>query len=91
MSMTTDEVLLTTKKFSERFSDCSNDECPADLASKNYIKFERIIPISAKDQDNVDSVKTAIRDVLDDYAERQLNVDDRLSRFLNEQSKSRIV
>ncbi|XP_037034111.1 GTP-binding protein 10 homolog [Bradysia coprophila] len=71
--------------------DCSDAECPTDLASKNYIKFERIIPISAKDNDNVTSVKTAIRDVLDDYAERQLMIDDRLSRLLNEQSQSKIV
>lgn len=73
------------------FSECSSVECPTELASKNYINFERIIPISAKNKDNIEDVKIAIREVLDDHAERQLNVDDKLSRFLNEQMKSRIV
>lgn len=72
-------------------SDCSSSDCPAELVSKNYINFERIIPISAKNEENIADVKTAVRDVLDDYAERQLQPDDKLSRFLNEQMEHRIV
>jgi len=71
--------------------ECSENECPPELASKNYIDFERIIPISAKNKENIRDVKTAIRDVLDEYAEKQLNPDDKLSRYLNEQLKSKIV
>lgn len=83
---------LKNKNFKFKFfSDCSNTECPAELASKNYINFERIIPISAKNEENIQDVKTAIRDVLDDYAERQLTIDDKLSKFLNEQMKNKIV
>lgn len=53
--------------------------------------FERIIPISAKDEKNIVEVKTAVRDVLDEYAEKQLNEDDFLSRVLSEQLRNKIA
>ncbi|KAJ6633045.1 GTP-binding protein 10 like, partial [Pseudolycoriella hygida] len=71
--------------------DCSNSECPEELASKNYMNFERVIPISAKNDENIQEVKRSIRNVLDDYAERSLQPNDKLTRYINEQLKSRIV
>lgn len=61
------------------------------MTSNKYMNFERIIPISAKNEENIKDVKIAVRDVLDEYAERQLNPDDKLSRFLNEQMRHKIV
>lgn len=61
------------------------------MTSNKYINFERIIPISAKNEENIKDVKIAVRDVLDEYAERQLEPDDKLSRFLSEQMQKRIV
>lgn len=84
-------LILMKKRNFILFEDCADNECPAELASKNYINFERIIPLSAKNEENINDVKTAVRDVLDDYAERQLIADDRLSRFLNEQMQNKIV
>lgn len=51
------------------FKDCAK-ECPEQLLSKRYFDFERIIAISAQQGTNVTNVKDAVRDVLDDHAER---------------------
>lgn len=49
------------------------NDCPEELLSDEYIKFDDIHVISAKNSINVDSVKQSIRDVLDKYAEERLN------------------
>lgn len=46
--------------------------CAEELRSKQLIKFDRIIPISAREQTNIGDAKRAIREVLDAYAEREL-------------------
>lgn len=47
-------------------------ECPPELRSSQLLRFERIIPISAHELRNIDEAKRAIRDVLDESAEREL-------------------
>lgn len=49
--------------------------CPEELVPKQLINLERIIPISAKNVKEIDKVKQAIRDVLDEKAAEQLRED----------------
>lgn len=53
----------------DHFIGCAN-ECPDELLSKRFFNFERIIAISAQQSTNIVDVKDAIRDVLDEQAER---------------------
>lgn len=51
--------------------------CPPELRPEQLLKFEHIIPVSAKESNKIDKVKEVIRDVLDRDAEAQLgSVDD---------------
>ncbi|XP_004533897.1 GTP-binding protein 10 homolog [Ceratitis capitata] len=45
--------------------------CPEDLRPSKLIKFERIIPISAKNEKRIDVVKDELRNVLDSFAEEK--------------------
>lgn len=48
------------------------DECPTELRSERLMKFERIVAVSARELFNIETAKRAIRDVLDESAEREL-------------------
>lgn len=49
------------------------DKCPEELRSSKLIEFERIIAISAQEQQHIGQVKRAIREVLDERAELELS------------------
>lgn len=44
------------------------DQCPAELRPEKLLKFEKIIPISAKNSQNITFVRETIRNVLDKWA-----------------------
>lgn len=76
-------------RYEKNFKDLSLgvDECPEEIRPEQLMKFDRIIPISAKDNKEIDKVKQHIRDVLDQEHERkqqELDVDDRISRKISE-------
>lgn len=48
------------------------ETCPEQLRPQELMRFQRIIPISAKNSDKVDYVKEVIRDVIDRDAEQKL-------------------
>lgn len=63
----------------EKFEECEKhlkdlslgvDDCPEEIRPTKLIKFERIIPISAKHYKEIDKVKEEIRDVIDLVEER---------------------
>lgn len=47
-------------------------DCPPELRSERLLRFERIVAISAQERRNIDEVTRAIRGVLDEAAEREL-------------------
>lgn len=49
------------------------DDCPEELLSDRYLKFDEVHLISAKDQIAIDDVKQSIRRTLDKHAEHTLN------------------
>lgn len=48
------------------------EQCPVELRPGQIMKFERIIPISAKESERIDYVKEVIREVIDRDAEQAL-------------------
>lgn len=63
------------------------DECPEEILPQQLIKFERIIPISAKENKEINKVKSDVRQVLKevhDRDEEEPDYDDKLSRKLRE-------
>lgn len=52
------------------------EQCPEELRPEQAMKFERIIPISAKESDKIEYAKEVIRDVIDREAEQALLGDD---------------
>ncbi|CRK93734.1 CLUMA_CG007262, isoform A [Clunio marinus] len=60
-------------RYEKHFSDLSFGlkDCPTDLRPEKLIKFERILPISAKEETKVDTVKEAIREVLENEYEKR--------------------
>lgn len=54
------------------FHAAHQDECPEELISENFINFDEIMAISAKEGRGVDEVKGAIRNVLDKHALKRL-------------------
>lgn len=78
-------------RYEKNFADLSLglDECPDEIRPKQLMKFERIIPISAKTRTEIDKVKFQVRDVLDLANERKLeemedDLDAKLARRLRE-------
>lgn len=70
----------------DRLDQCT-DECPSNMASKRYMSFDRILEISAKDNLGIDVLKRAIRDVLDEHAERnRLQEDDSSAASANKET-----
>lgn len=49
-------------------------DCPQEIRPEKLINFERVIPISAINVARISQVKTGLRDVLDELAERELPV-----------------
>lgn len=63
------------------------DECPEEIRPEQLIRFDRIIPISAKDRKEIDKVKLQVREVLDLASEREqkeFDPDERLAKKLRE-------
>lgn len=53
-------------------STACEEDIPHDLISDQYIKFDDIHVISAKQQNGIEDVKSSIRKTLDKYAELEL-------------------
>lgn len=47
-------------------------ECRPELVPEEFIKFDRIMTISAQSSTGIEKTKNAVRDVLDYYAEQKL-------------------
>lgn len=64
------------ENYKEHFEDLSimANMCPEEIRPKEFLKFERIIPISAKSEKEIDKVKKEIRDVIDTVNERHRRV-----------------
>lgn len=65
-------------RYGKHFEDLSLglDDCPRELKPERLIKFERVIPISAKCNKEVDKVKVEIREILEAENERKLLEED---------------
>lgn len=48
------------------------DECSSELLPEEFIKFDHIFTMSAKDGRGIDEIKQVMRDTLDHYAEQEL-------------------
>lgn len=48
------------------------DECPEEIRPKTVMRFEDVIPISARNVKEIDKVKQSVRKVLDNEAEQKL-------------------
>ncbi|EDS36461.1 claudin 12 [Culex quinquefasciatus] len=61
-------------KYDKYFGDLQDGlkHCPEELVPRQLINLERVIPISAKSVTEIDKVKRAIREVLDEKAEEKL-------------------
>lgn len=81
-----EEEFMQYKKHFHDLSLAVND-CPEEIRPEQLIKFERIIPISAKCNKEINKVKIQVREVLDLANERKADdedFDDRISRKLRE-------
>lgn len=60
-------------RYEKNFNDLSLalDDCPREIRPEQLLKFERIIPISAKCNKEIDKVKSQVREVLDKVSERK--------------------
>lgn len=63
------DTFVENEKFFEDLS-LKVDECPLEIRPEKLLKFERVIPISAKHQKEIGKVKDEIRDVIDLFEER---------------------
>jgi Obg family GTPase CgtA len=80
------------QRYEKNFEDLSLalEECPHDIRPEQILKFERIIPISAKCNKEIDKVKAQVREVLDKVNERKLEAEakddyeDRVDKKLRE-------
>lgn len=77
-----DEEYLKYKNLFENLADGLN-LCPEELKPTNLIKFEQIIPISAKNNFEMDKVKTELRRILD-LEMKQKQFEDSINENLNE-------
>lgn len=76
-------------RYEKNFNDLALgvDECPEEIRPEQLMKFDRVIPISAKNNKAIDKVKEHIREILDLEHERkqqEIDVDDRISRKITE-------
>lgn len=76
-------------RFEKQFRDLriGLNECPEEIRPEQLIKFERIIPISAKCDKEIDKVKLEVRSVLEEVYEanqEEVNFDEKLARKLRE-------
>ncbi|EDV99400.1 GTP-binding protein 10 homolog [Drosophila grimshawi] len=62
-------------------------ECPEEVRPSRVLKFEHILPISAKNATRISQVKKQLRKTLDELAEEQLVVD---GQVLKEQLQQRV-
>lgn len=65
------------------------EECPEELRPQKLINFDRIIPISAKCNKEIDKVKKQVREILEldnerEYDESNFDVDSKIERKLRE-------
>lgn len=70
-------------RYEEIFRDLSLgiNDCPTEIRPENLLKFDRVIPISAKSKTEIDKVKEGIRSVLDVAAEQKRLEDEVDQRF----------
>lgn len=64
------EILKNNKTYIENLEN-KLSECPPEIRPQKVLKFERIIPISAKNAARVIEVKRELRKVLDEQAEKE--------------------
>lgn len=63
------------------------DECPEEIRPEKLLKFDRIIPISARDNKQINKVKLQVREVLDldnERKQQELDADDKIVNKLRE-------
>lgn len=61
-------------------------KCPSEIRPEKLLKFEKIIPISAKNNENIELVKQSLREVLDNWAAaKNLPSDEEIKKTLKEQ------
>lgn len=63
------------------------DDCPREIRPQQLIKFDRIIPISAKDNKEIDKVKLQIREIVDlanEAAQEENEREENLAKKLTE-------
>lgn len=53
------------------------EDCPEEIRPKTVMRFEDVIPISARSIKEIDKVKQIVRKVLDNEAEKKLEQIDR--------------
>lgn len=62
------------------------EQCPEEIRPQKLLKFEKIIPISAKDSQNIEYVQHTLREVLDEWAAvKHLPSEDEIKKRLQEQ------
>ncbi|CAO1364588.1 unnamed protein product [Diamesa tonsa] len=64
------------------------NECPEEIRPNQLLKFERIIPISAKTNKEIDKVKLQVREVLDS-AEKRKTINEEIIRNPNEELREK--
>lgn len=66
-------------RYEKNFNDLSLavDQCPPEIRPEQLLKFERIIPISAKCNKEIDKVKAEVREVLDRVHERKKEAEEK--------------
>ena len=69
------DTFMENEKFLKDLS-LKVDECPQEIRPKKLLKFERIIPISAKHYKEVEKVKEEIREIID--IEEEVNRSDEI-------------
>ncbi|XP_065072687.1 GTP-binding protein 10 homolog [Ochlerotatus camptorhynchus] len=75
--MDKDGAIEEISKYEKYFGNLADglQHCPEELVPKQLVNLERIIPISAKNVKEIDKVKQAIREVLDEKAAELLSED----------------
>lgn len=68
-----DDSLKEVEKFRDAFGDLSStlDMCPKEIRPTELIKFEKILPISARNEIGIEEVKEQIRKIIDSTNEKK--------------------
>lgn len=87
MDMTESKDLWKTYRKKLKQLDEDLEQCPPEIRPEKLLKFEKIIPISAKNNDNIELVQKTLREVLDNWAavKNDLPNDEEIKKTLREQ------